>query len=187
MIKLGIQKKLRWLVSCLNLLRFALRKFFFGFEYANVFLRRLDKNSIQLILRKNGAKIGKNCDIESRLTFHDCNDYSNLIVGSNCHIGKNCFFDLRDKIEICDNVTISMGCKFLTHQDLGKSRLSEKYPADHKPLVIESNVYIGADATILMGCRIGEASLIGAKSLVRTDVKKNSIVAGVPAEVIKTK
>jgi acetyltransferase-like isoleucine patch superfamily enzyme len=182
---LGLYKKFAGLIAFINLFRFWTRKCFLGFEYANVFLKRVDKKSVQLILKRNGAQIGSNCDIESGLTFHNCKNYSNLTIGNNCHIGKNCFLDLRDKITIKDNVTISMECKLITHQDVGKSKLSEKYPAIHKPIIIESDVYVGVNSTILMGCRIGENTVIAANSLVLKDVPRRSVAAGVPAKFIK--
>ena len=85
---LGLNRKYKGLIAYINLFRFWMRRCFLGFEYANVFLKRIDKKSVQLILKKNGAQIGSDCDIESGLTFHNCKNYSNLIVGNNCHIGK---------------------------------------------------------------------------------------------------
>ena len=69
-----------------------------GFDQANAFLRRVGKKSIIPLLRKNGAIIGNNCDIDVPLIFHNCRNFKNLHVGNNVHIGKNCLFDLRDKI-----------------------------------------------------------------------------------------
>jgi len=157
-----------------------------GFEFANILLNRLDKDSVQLILRKNGATIGSNCDIESGQTFHNCRDYSNLVVGDHCHIGKNCFFDLRNKVIIGNNVTVSMECGFITHMDVGKSRLSKEYPSRNLPIAIEANVYLGARAIVLMGCCLHSDSIVAAGALVTKDVPQATIVAGIPAQV-KTK
>ena len=114
---LGLSRKTRKLFIWWTFFQFQWKKKVLGFDIANQFLPKVDKHSIQLILRKNGATIGKDCDIETGLIFHNCKNYSNLIIGDNCHIGKNCFFDLRDKLEIGDNVVISMQCTFLTHID----------------------------------------------------------------------
>ena len=116
----GFLKKLRQINIYKNLTCFNICKYLLGFENANLYLRRIDKNSLKLILKKNGAKIGENCDIENGLIFHNCNDYSNLVIGDNCHIGKNCFFDLREKIELGNNVVISMQSTIITHIDLNK-------------------------------------------------------------------
>ena len=50
---------------------------------------------------------------------------------------------------------------------------------------IGDGVWIGARVTILPGCLIGEGSVVAAGSLVRTNVPSNTLVAGVPAKVIK--
>ncbi len=182
---LGISRKIKTLISYINLFRFTIRKVFLGFEYANIFIKTVDKHSVQLILYKNGATIGKNCDIESGLTFHNCKDYSNLIIGNNCHIGKNCFFDLRDKIIIKDNVVISMQNTFITHIDMSKSEISNIYSPKSKSIIIHSNSYIGANSTILMGVEIEKSSFIAAGSLINKDVNSNTMVGGIPAVVIK--
>lgn len=53
------------------------------------------------------------------------------------------------------------------------------------PIVIEDNVFIGADVFILKGVTIGKNSVIGAASVVTHDVPENSIAVGNPARVVK--
>lgn len=170
-----------------DLTGFAIRNKFMGFDQGNAFMRRIGKRSIISILKKNGALIGKNCDIEVPLIFHNCRDFRNLQVGDNVHIGKNCFFDLRDKITIEDNVIISMQTTFITHIDMGKSVLAKQYPPLHNPIRIMHDSYIGANATLLMGVKVSECSLIAAGALVIGDVKPWTMVGGVPAKPINTK
>lgn len=182
---LGLYRKCRMIYAYVNLFRFGFRKNLLGFDVANQFIQRTDKISIQLILKKNGAKIGGNCDIESGLTFHNCSDYSNLIIGNNCHVGKNCFFDLRDKVVIEDNVVVSMQCSFITHIDISKSSLSEIFPQKQMPIELKSNCYIGARSTILMGIIIGRDGFVASGATVTEDVPLNTMVGGIPAKIIK--
>lgn len=182
---LGLYRKFRMLYSYLNLFRFGLRKLLLGFDVASIFLHRLDKQSIQLILRKFGATIGKDCDIESGQVFHNCKDFSNLRIGKNCHIGKNCFFDLREEIRIEDNVVISMQTTIITHQDMEKSVLSRSFPGISKPVLIKNDSYIGANSTILMGAVLNEGSFIAAGSLVTNEVPDFTMEGGVPAKFLK--
>ena len=182
---LRLNCKLRMLYAYINLLRFTILNKLLGFDVANQFLQRVDKHSIQLILKRYGAIIGKNCDIETGLTFHNCQDYSNLIIGDNCHIGKNCFFDLREKVIIGNNVVISMLCTFITHIDLNKTPLSKRYPAQKAEIKIQDNVYLGANVTILKKVHIGKNAIVGAKSLVKYNVDHGIVVAGIPANPIR--
>jgi len=183
--KLGLLKKFNVINAYLNCFRFWLIKLLLGFDSANIFLQGLNKTSISLVLKKNGATIGKECDIETGLIFHNCKDYSNLIIGNNCHIGKNCFFDLRSKVVIANNVVIAMQATFITHQDLNKSELKTIFPATMNKIIIKSNSYIGANTTILKGVVINQSSIVGAGAVVTKDVHEYTIVGGVPARPIK--
>jgi len=53
-----------------------------------------------------------------------------------------------------------------------------------KPVIIEDNVFIGANTIVLKGVRIGQNSVVGAGSTVTRDVPPNSVVAGNPAHVV---
>lgn len=166
-------------------IKFSLRKCIYGFDDAVKILINAPKEIVIPLLLKNKATIGENCDIESPIFFHNCRDLGNLSIGNNCHIGKNCFFDLRDKISIGENVIISMGNTFITHMDVSKSELSKIYNATSKEVVLGNNVYIGANSTVLMGVRLGVNSFVAAGSVVTKDVPNHSLCGGVPAKEIK--
>lgn len=82
------------------------------------------------------------------------------VIHERAVIGQNCI--------IGQNITIG-----------GKSKI-------YKVPVIGNNVYIGAGARILGNVKIGDNVIIGANSVVIKDIKSNSIVAGIPAKIIKT-
>lgn len=54
-----------------------------------------------------------------------------------------------------------------------------------KPVVIEDDVMVGANVSIVPGVRIGTHSIIAAGAVVTKDVPPHSLVAGVPAKIIK--
>jgi len=166
----------------LIIFNFYIRKTLFGFANAALFLARVDKNAIIPLLKKNGASIGEKCDIETGLTFHNCINFSNLSIGNNCHIGKNCFFDLREKVNIGDNVVVSMLNTFITHIDMSKSNLSKVYKSNSKPITVKNNSYLGACCTVLMGVVIEEDAFVAAHSLVNKNVEKNTVVGGIPVK-----
>lgn len=60
-------------------------------------------------------------------------------------------------------------------------------PASAKPVVVEDDVLIGANAVVIEGVRIGANAVVAAGSVVLEDVPPNMVVAGVPARVIKEK
>lgn len=106
-------------------------------------------------------------------------------------------------IKLGKNVFINHACSFL---DIGGITIeddvqigprvnltSENHPldpADRKtvllqPILIKRNAWIGAGATILPGVTIGENSIVAAGAVVSRDVPPNTVVAGVPAKVVK--
>ena len=165
---------------------FILRFMLFGFKNANKMLESVSQPCIIPILRIFGAKIGENCDIGTGLVVHNSNSYKNLSIGRNCHIGKNCFIDLRGKVEINNNVVISMKCTFITHIDMVKSKLKDLYPSKTENIIIGDNVYLGVDVCILKGVTVGKNSMIAAKSLVKSNIQPNTLSAGVPAKKLKS-
>ncbi|MCC5895523.1 MAG: 2,3,4,5-tetrahydropyridine-2,6-dicarboxylate N-acetyltransferase [Alkalibacterium sp.] len=58
-------------------------------------------------------------------------------------------------------------------------------PASAKPVVVEDNVLIGANAVVLEGVTIGKGSVVAAGAIVTEDVPADTVVAGVPARKIK--
>jgi acetyltransferase-like isoleucine patch superfamily enzyme len=53
------------------------------------------------------------------------------------------------------------------------------------PIVIEDKAWIGFDAVILKGVRVGEGAIVGARAVVTSDVEPYTIVAGNPARLVK--
>lgn len=107
-------------------------------------------------------------------------------------------------IRLGKNVFINHACSFLdiggiTIEDDVKigprvNLTSENHPLEHdqrktlipRPIVIKRNAWIGAAATILPGVTVGENAIVAAGAVVSRDVPPNTVVAGVPAKVVKT-
>lgn len=90
-------------------------------------------------------------------------------------------------ITIGENVYITDGCKFITHD--GGTLIFRQYVPDleiTKPITVGDNVYIGNNVIILPGVNIGSNVVIGAGAVVTRDIPDNSLAVGVPARVIKT-
>jgi acetyltransferase-like isoleucine patch superfamily enzyme len=127
-----------------------------------IILTGYSSSTIAVYFRKQGAQIGENCDI-------NIND-----VGTEPHL-----------VKIGNHVFISKGVNIHTH-DGGVWVLRDKIPDIRVsgPVVIEDNCIIGVNANILPNVHIGMNSIVGAGSVVISDVPPNSIVMGVPARVI---
>lgn len=90
-------------------------------------------------------------------------------------------------ITIGNDCFITANCQFITH-DGGTLILRKEVPDLEitAPITIGNDVYIGLNTTILAGTKVGNRCIIGACSLLKGDYPDNSVIAGVPARVIKT-
>lgn len=183
----GIIKYLRELTIQFYRYSFRFRSFWFDFMTAVQLLSTCPKKAVELILKDYGARIGDNCDINTHLHFSNCfrRSFSNLSIGSGTHIGVDVFFDLLDEIIIGKNCAISLKSMFITHQDLGHSALKEIYPHEKGKICIGDNCYLGAGSIILKGVELGEGCVVAAGSVVTKSFPPYSVVAGVPAKIVK--
>lgn len=112
---------------------------------------------------------------------------SNLTLGDNLSIHPMCYIDACGEIEIGSDVSIAHATTILStsHTFENPDVPIKEQPVEKKKTLIESNVWIGAKATILCGNTVHSGSVIAAGAVVTHDVPGNSIVAGVPARVIK--
>lgn len=90
-------------------------------------------------------------------------------------------------ISIGNHVTITFGVSFITH-DGGVWVLRRTYPNIDVfgRIVIQDNVFVGMNATLMPGVTVGSDSIVATGAVVTRDVPPGSIVAGVPAKVIGT-
>lgn len=114
-------------------------------------------------------------------------DYSNLYMHDNSEIERNCFILAKAKIEIGENSTLAYGVSVITGADPNgpKNKLSKLYPPLKAPVVIGNDCWIGANAIILPGVKIGDCVMVAAGSVVNKDIPSNVLVAGCPAVIKK--
>ncbi len=114
--------------------------------------------------------------------YTDCG--KNITIGKNVFIGSCCYFQDQGGVTIGDNVLVGHGTTFATlNHCYEPENRSSMIP---KPIVIGNKVWIGANVTILPGVTVGENAVIAAGAVVTKDVPADSVVAGVPARVIKS-
>ena len=167
-----------------------LLKLIYGYEAINLLLRITPSYLTISILRHFGATIGTGVRIQVPLLIHNADKkipiYSNVTIGNDCYIGRDCLFDLKGKILIGNKVTISHRAVLNTHTDAGKSPLRNKQLKVSKgDIKISDGVYIGSNVTVLECVTIGPNSVIGAFSLVTRDLPGEIIGFGIPCKVQK--
>lgn len=133
---------------------------------------------------KGKSYIGNNVRIWSHI--HKAQLYSErtavITIGNNSRIN-GAMISASEKIEIGDNVRIA---PFSIIMDSDYHDLNNHFAAvKGLPIIIKNNVWIATRATILKGVTIGEGAVVAAGAVVVKDVPPYTVVAGVPAKVIK--
>jgi|SRR3989304_2980580 len=135
-----------------------------------------------------GAKIGKH-SILMRVNFFNWHHggLAGLKVGDECFIGDETLIDLYDQVTLEDKVTIAQRVTILTHLNVGYQNhpLQKFFPKTSKPVILKNGCVIAAASTILPGVTIGQQSFVAAGSVVTKGIPPNTLVAGVPAKIIR--
>lgn len=118
---------------------------------------------------------------------------------------------IRDRVSIGDNAVIMMGAVINIGAVIGEGTMIDMgailggratvgknchigagtvlagvvEPASATPVIIEDGAMIGANAVVLEGVHVGRGAVVAAGAVVVEDVPDNTVVAGVPARVIK--
>ena len=131
-----------------------------------------------------GGKIFKDAKIGC---IDYCGSLHYLVMKKNSEINRGCFLLAKDKIIIGENSTLAYQVTILTSANPHgpHNKLSTLYPAMTAPVTIGNDVWVGAKAVILPGVTIGECSVVAAGAVVTKDVPPYTLVAGVPARVVK--
>ena len=163
----------------------------------HLFMRQVTEEAMQLTCQPNASYhtqeeirdlfsqiIGKPVDPSFRLfpPFHT-NCGKNITVGKRVFINTGCHFQDQGGIVIGDGTLLGNNVVLVTmNHDFNPHNRSTTYPA---PIIIGDNVWIGSSVTVVPGVRIGDGAVVGAGAVVTRDVPPNTVVAGVPARVIR--
>ncbi len=128
---------------------------------------------------------GREVNIEAGANF---GSGSALVLGDRSGLGIDA--DIHGPVTIGSDVMMGPRCTILTRNhriDRVDVPMNRQGFGDYHPVVIEDDVWIGANVTIMPGVRVGTGSVLAAGSVVVHDVPAYSIVGGVPARVLKTR
>ncbi|MFE6195920.1 DapH/DapD/GlmU-related protein [Streptomyces sp. NPDC057838] len=109
----------------------------------------------------------------------------NTTFGENVFVNQGCTFMDRGGISIGNGVMIAPKVSLITGGH-PLPRAERRTYLSFAPIVIEDDVWIGTAAVITQGVTIGAGAVVAAGAVVTRDVPADTVVAGVPARVIKT-
>lgn len=172
-------------------------------KFGTVFIELADWEEFYKANKTNIEKF--NIEMDRRNSAIPLADYSkyNSRIEPGVHI--------RDMVEIGDNCVIMMGAVINIGAEIGTKTMIDMNvviggrvqignnchigagtvlagviePPSAQPVIIEDNVVMGANTVVLEGIKVGKGAVVAAGAVVINDVEPNTIVAGVPAKVLK--
>ncbi len=177
--------------------------FIFRYKFAHGFSRRLRKAWFSFLGMKVGRgtvlpsmyitwphqiELGTDCRLEHNIYFKFDGIWQKgpcIKIGNRNFIGSGCEFNIKKGIKIGADCLIASGCRFIDH-DHGTvpGQLMKTQPCIEQEIIIDNDVWIGANAIILKGVHIQNGAIIAAGAVVNKSVPSNEIWAGVPAKQI---
>lgn len=131
-------------------------------------------------------RIGANSMVDSFVKFKPVGGSGDIVIGENCAINSGCVLYSGNGITIGNGVAVAANCTFapVNHAfaEKGRSILEQRFAPSKGGIVIEDDVWIGANCVILDGAILRRGCVIGAMSLVRGEVEAYSINAGNPLQ-----
>jgi len=149
------------------------------------------------------VRVGERGMLNTRIVFESAQ--GKVIIGDRVYMGGGTII-CRDQVTIGSDVTMAWGVSIYDHNSNALDWRARAKTVQHfyenygkpgcyeaidwtdvasAPIVIEDKAWIGFDAVILKGVRIGEGAVVGARAVVTRDVEPYTVVAGNPARTVK--
>lgn len=128
---------------------------------------------------------GERVQFEHQVFIKITSNHARVRLGNEVFIGYGAELDISNSLTLGNHVLIAPGC-FITdhHHKHGAHDLIAAQGCEAAPVWIEDDVWLGANAVVLPGIRIGKGAIVGANAVVTHDVEPMAIVAGAPARPI---
>lgn len=205
-----IKKILKFFVFILSL-PFVLIFNKYVLNFFKVFVNEVRNINFRLSLKKHGknvtvgprnmfeglknVEIGNNFASQSGLWLGTYPNYGGskntplIKIGDNVHLSRNCHIGSINEIVIENNVLIGSNVLISDHShgeilDISKPRWELPLYSKGK-IKIGENCWLGDNTVILPGVILGRNCIVGANSVVTKSFPDNSVIAGVPAKIIK--
>ena len=145
------------------------------------------RNFIMFRIRYPWVKYGKDVHVQLTTTFFS--PHEETVIGDHVGIGQNCEFGC--DIRIGNHVLIGSGCGFLSRDahtaHVPGATIYESPRGDKYGIKVGDDVWIGFNTIVLSGVTIGRGSIVGAGSVVTSDVPPYSISFGSPSRVSRSR
>lgn len=139
-------------------------------------------------IRGSRIQIGENSVVDSFVKIKPAGGLGDLIIGDHVVINSGCVLYTGNGIRIGNNVAVAANCTFapVNHSYGFRDKLicEQGFLPSKGGILIEDDVWIGANCVLLDGSILRRGCVVGAGSIVRGELEKYSIYVGQPLKKI---
>ena len=139
-------------------------------------------------VRGSRIVIGPNVKIDAFVKIKPVGGSGDVIIGRNCHVNSGVVIYSGNGVTIGDDVLIAANCTLapVNHEFRSRDKkiIDQRFEASRGGIVIEDDVWIGANSVILDGAVIRQGCVVGAHSLVSCELEPYSIQVGSPVKCV---
>ena len=143
---------------------------------------------IEISSRGTDTFIGSETVIDDYVKIKHVGGSGNIIIGNNVFLNSFTIIYSGNGVTIGNNTAIGPNCSIVpinhNYQEKDKLICEQRFAPSKGGIIIEDDVWIGAGVTILDGAHIRKGSVIGAGSLVNSNIEEYSINIGSPCKKI---
>jgi virginiamycin A acetyltransferase len=145
-------------------------------------------SDIEKSVRGSTLSIGEQSTVESFVKIKFSGGSGDVTIGAHCNLNSGIVIYSGHGVKIGDNCLIAANCTLAAsnHRYLDRDRpiRDQGLLPSKGGIVIDDDVWIGSNCTLLDGTQIGQGAVVGAGSLVRGKVEPFAVVAGNPLRVL---
>ena len=146
---------------------------------------------IEVSVRGTAITVGPRTAIDAFVKIKPAGGLGDVVIGADCAINSGTVIYTGNGVRIGDGVLIAANCTLApTNHEFGdRSRRirDQGFQPSRGGIVIEDDVWLGANAVLLDGATIGRGAIVAAGAVVRGTVEPYAIYAGAPARRIGTR
>jgi virginiamycin A acetyltransferase len=145
--------------------------------------------SIEVSSQGTHTYLGEGCVIDDFVKIKHVGGTGDVVIGTNCYLNSGCVLYSGNGIKFGNYVLLGPNCNIVptNHNYADKSRVIRVQ--GHMPskggVIIEDDVWLGANVTVLDGAHIRKGCVIAANSVVMGETEAYAIYGGIPAKKIK--
>ena len=141
-------------------------------------------SDIEDSIKGSRVVIGPGSYVDAFVKIKAAGGTGDIVIGERTFINSGCVLYIGNGIRIGDNVSIAANCVLAptNHEFADRNRLHQEqgFRPSRGGIVIEDDVWIGAQSTILDGAILSLGVVVGAQSLVREKLESFGVYAGNP-------